>query len=175
MKRNNFIITIILLVLINSAAIISWFYSFSFVNGQNKKNNDLINQIELSDKTREERKELENFVSSLKEKKQKIDKAFLDKQDTIKFIEQLEYISAKTGSNVKIDNINDQEDKNLNMRISVIGSFTQIFHYIVLLENVPQKIKLNNFFLYKQDKENKSGSNQWLGQIDLSVISFLNS
>jgi hypothetical protein len=159
MSNKKFIITIIFIILLNGAALACWFYALSVVKDNFNAINEIRSKIAIDDKKTEESRSLKKIMTEAAEEKQKIDSIFLDKQSIIKLIEELEAIADKTGTSIDIGGIK---------MFSLKGKFSQLFHYLVLLENIPYAISIDKIDFQKQEKD------MWQANFEISLNSFLN-
>ncbi|MCX6731873.1 MAG: hypothetical protein NTX55_02715 [Candidatus Parcubacteria bacterium] len=169
MKNKKFITTIVLIVLLNGAVLAGWLYFFSNLKQQNNFIKEERQKILVSDKKLENSGSLKILMNEITGEKQKIDSAFLDKETIVNFIEKLESIAGKTGAAIKIGNINmdNQNEKGLSLQFNITGNFNQLFHYLILLENLPYSINIE-----KMDFK-KLAPNNWEADFEIIVNSFM--
>lgn len=169
MKNKKFITTIILVVLLNGVVLAGWLYLFSSLKKQNNFIKEKQQKILVSDKKLENSNSLKVLMNEIVDEKQKIDSAFLDKESIINFIENLESISGKTGASIKIGNINidNQEEKGLSLQFNLTGNFNQLFHYLILLEELPYLINIERMDF------KKLVPNEWKADFEILVNSFM--
>ncbi len=169
MKNKKFITTIVLVVLLNGAVLAGWLYLFSNLKKQNNFIREERQKILVSDKKLENSSSLKILMDEIVDKKQKIDSAFLNKESVVNFIENLESIAGKTGASIKIGNINidNQEKKGLSLQFNLTGNFNQLFHYLILLENLPYLINIERMDF------KKLAPNEWGADFEISVNSFM--
>jgi len=168
MKNKKFIITIVLVVLLNGAVLAGWIYLFSNFKKQNNFIKEERQKILVSDKKLENSNSLKALMNEIVDEKQKIDSVFLDKESIINFIENLESIAGKTGASIKIGNINidNQDKKGLSFQFNLTGNFNQLFHYLILLENLPYLINIERMDF------KKLAPNEWGANFEILVNSF---
>ncbi len=159
MKNKKIITTFILVILLNGAAIAGWFYLLSVVDGKFNAINEIRSKIIINDAKIKEGSSLKKSIAEVAEEKQKIGSIFLDKQSIIKLIQELESIANKTGASIDIGSIN---------MFSLKGKFSQLFHYLVLLENIPYSISIDKMDFQKQEKD------MWQANFEISLNSFIN-
>ena len=159
MSNKKFITTVVLIALLNGIALAGWFYALSVVKGNFDAINEIRSKIAIDDKKIEESRSLKKSIAEVAEEKQKIDSILLDKQSIIKLIEELESIANKTGTSIDIGGIN---------MFSLKGKFSQLFHYLVLLENIPYSISIDKMNFQKQEKD------MWRANFEMSLNSFIN-
>ncbi len=174
MKNKKLILIIIATFILNISALLGCLSLFSMVKNQRESAKGTIKNSSILKKKIQEVKLLESQIDKIKEDKKKIDSIFLMEEDIVKFIETLEDLGKKTGILIKISSAEiGKGSENPKIRISANGSFQNIFHYILLLENMPNQIVFDNLNLVKKasDSEKKG---EWEADIEISIKSFLN-
>lgn len=171
MKNKKFIATIVLVIFMNMLAISVWFYFFLAL----KKHNEAILEIRrntlINDKKSDNNKILKNLISEIANERQKIDSVFLSQENIIKLVRELEANADRAGAEIDLGNINISEDgkKNPRIQFSLKGKFNQIFHYVVLLENMPYIVSVD-----KAHFEKDLSSGGWRGSFEISLNNFIN-
>jgi tetrahydromethanopterin S-methyltransferase subunit B len=159
MKNKKIITTFILVILLNGAVLAGWFYLLSVIDGKFNEINEIRSKIIINDAKIQEGSSLKKSIAEVAEEKQKVDSIFLDKQSVIKLIKELESIANKTGASIDIGSIN---------MFSLKGRFSQLFHCLVLLENIPYAISIDKMDFQKQEKD------MWQANFEISLNSFIN-
>jgi len=169
MKNKKFIITIILIILLNGVVLAGWLYLFSSLKKENNFIKEKRQEILANDKKLENSNSLKILMNEIVDERQKIDSAFLDKESVVNFIEKLELIADRTDASIKIGkiNIDNQERGGLSLQFDLTGNFNQLFHYLVLLENLPYLINIE-----KMDLKNLA-PNRWAADLEISTDSFI--
>lgn len=169
MKNKKIIITVVLIALLNGIALTGWIYFLSVIKNQADMIRDIQSKTAVNEKKAESGRSLKNLMAEIAVEKQKINSVFLEKQDIIKFIEELESIADKTGTSIELGNINTSyETQNPHLQFFLRGNFSQLFHYLVLLENIPYTISIDKMYLQKQQKD------VWQANFEISLNSFIN-
>lgn len=169
MRNKKFITTIILIILLNGVALAGWLYLFSNLRKENNFIREEREKIMISDKKLENSSSLKILMNEVIDEKQKIDSAFLNKDNIVDFIENLESIAGKTGASIKIGKINitSQERKGLSVQFNLTGDFNQLFHYLIFLENLPYLINIEKIDFQKL------APNEWRADFEILVSSFI--
>jgi len=169
MKNKKFIITIVLIVLLNGAVLAGWLYLFSNLKKENNFIKEEQQKILVNDKKLENSGSLKVLMNEIINEKQKIDSAFLNEGSIVNFVEKLESIAGKTGAAIKIGNINidNQDKKGLSLQFNITGNFNQLFQYLILLENLPYLINIEKMEL------RKLAPNDWEADFEIIVSSFI--
>lgn len=165
-KKLSIIVFIGLLIL---ASVFLCVFSFSSINKKTGQILNLQKEIAAAEKEFFKNKSLGNFIGNLKEKKEKIDTVFfVSENGTVKIIEDLEFIAAKTGSGIKFNNINinDGVVQKPLIQFFITGRFDQVFRYLALLENLPYLINFEKI----QCKKDQSA---WGCDFEITLSSFI--
>lgn len=95
--------------------------------------------------------------------------AFLRGSELISFIEKLESLAKTAGVDFNLDEPKSLAGKTggLHLTFSATGSFTGLYRFLALLENLPYRIDWNSL-----DWSQKSGTT-WSGIFDLTVASYV--
>ncbi len=169
MKDKKFLISIILILLINILAIVSWFYFLSILKNQNQSMQDIKYKIQSAVQKINAVKLSESLLENEAENKTKIDSVFLDDQTVVKLIDEVDSLKVKTGADIKIGAIDFNISNKPHLQLKAGGTFSQIYQSIVLLENMPYMFDFNNVSL-NFNSEQKS----WSADIDITINNFLN-
>lgn len=174
MKNKKLILIIIAIFILNISALLGCLSLFSMVKSQRESAKEAIRNSSILEKKIQGVKLLESQIDKIREDKKKIDSVFLKEEDIVKFIETLEDLGKKTDILIKISSAEiGKGSENPKLRISANGSFQDIFHYIILLENLPNQIAFDNLNLVKKSSgDEKNG--EWESGIEISIMSFLN-
>lgn len=173
MKKNKFIITIAVVVLANAAAIGVWSYLFSALGQEDNNIYEIQKKSLINEKKAQKYKEISVFMDETFSKRETLDSVFLDKESIIKIIEELEANAEKAGVAIKLGNINIGENKTQKplLSFSLNGDFNQIFHYLLLLENMPYSVEVKKTQL---QKEGKIGTqSKWNAEFEILLNNFI--
>ncbi len=173
MKKNKFIITITVVVLVNAAALGAWFYLFSALGQEDSNIFEIQGKALVNDENSKRYKELDIFMDKTADERKILDSVFLDKESIIKIIEELEANAEKTGVAIKLGNINIGENKTQkpSLNFSLNGDFNQIFHYLLLLENMPYSVEVKKTQLQKEGKV--GAQSKWNAEFEILLNNFI--
>jgi len=169
MKDKKFIITLILIILMDGLGLFGWFYFFSLLKNQSDLIQEKRQNIANSEKKLQNNNSLKTLMEEISPEKEKVDSAFLNDDNLAAFVEKLESTAALTNTFIKIGNIAiDSSGKNgLSVEFSLEGNFQQIFHYLVLLENLPYLLNIERMDF------GSLASGRWNADFKILVTSFL--
>lgn len=167
MKNKNFIVTIFLILLLNGLALGGWLYFIFTIKEQNRAVKEERQKLAINEKTFQNANSLKALMSEVAEKKQLIDSFFLNRESAINFIENLELIAKQTDVSIKIGNVSikNTEKEILNLQFNLSGDFKQVFHYLVLLENLPYLIDVERINFRKAGEK-------WQADFEISLSGF---
>ncbi|MEK7070095.1 MAG: hypothetical protein AAB822_02555 [Patescibacteria group bacterium] len=179
--KNNFFITIFVLVSIVFMAVAGDLFLFFKASAEKKAIIDLRKIVLQNNKKNEEEKLLAEALDRLKKEKDIINAVFLKEEDLVRLIKILESIGDNSGVVLKISSISPSSDKELKPKISFAadGSFEQLFIYMEMLENIPYLVTINKVSLQKNqgvkidkadDKSPLTGS--WQALFDVYLESY---
>ena len=175
MKRNQkFIAFIIALIILNLLGIGGWIYAFSYLNHSKSEAMEIYKQLAVTEKRIKDIKLFEDLLTSLSDEKKKIDSVFLDQQDFIRIIEDLEKLASTTDTIVELEGINfstpSDQDNQLQLQLKVTGSFKDVFHYLVLLEHLPYQASFEKAQIQKQ-----TGKSKWDAHFNIKILHYVTS
>jgi len=168
MRDKKTIILVFLSIAMNVIIIAGWFYLTSFISDGKNKVEVARRNLATVESSVKDNKSLKVLMENIQEKRAEIGEIFLGKESIIKFIEQLEEISDKTGASMKLNSVViDKNGKNSPVfKFELSGSFREIFHYIKLLENVPYQIVFQRAYVQSDDEG-------WSGNFDIILASYI--
>jgi len=170
-SKNKFIVSVILAVLLNLLLLLSVF----FVRGaiKSKKNSVLTvkEQIVLYERRIEHVKNLEETLERTERDRLKIEPLFVGESTVVNFIEDLETLGEEAGVKLQIKGVRFAESVNQKpiFTLQAVGSFRDIYHFFVLLENMPYVVAFNRAGL---EKFGDLGT--WSSLLELKLLSFKN-
>jgi Tfp pilus assembly protein PilO len=170
MKTNNlksFIpITIWLIACLGIFA--AWLLLYSSLDDKIASINEIKSQTKASEERIKQRRDLKDVIAKLESQKQKIDSVFLNKDTLINFIELLESMSKASG--VSLNKNSSSADKNPIFDLSAEGNYNQVQNFLVLLENMPYKISLDDVSM--KEKIGAASSTSWVADFRVTLLSY---
>lgn len=96
----------------------------------------------------------QSLLKELSSDESALDSRFLDENGVVPFIELLEAIGKDAGVTIEIDSVGIEPDSTsvqshewLRVALKAEGSWAKLFHFIVLLETIPQALRLDQVSL----------------------------
>ncbi len=130
-------------------------------------------EILLKEKENNEAKALKAELLNLAFDKDKIDAIFIGQKDIINFIEEIESLAKKTKVDMEFKSVDvsgkSSEEKPI-FQFKASGAFSDIFHYLVLLENAKYQVVFDSISLQK--RESKEFSDIWEANFTLRLLSY---
>lgn len=175
--NKKIISSIVLVVIANIFAI----GVFLFVNMKVKDMNDriLVSKAEmiLKEKESSEARSIKTSLLNFTLWEDKLNAVFIEQKDVLNFIKEIEALAKESGVEMEFRSVdiskNDEGEKPV-FQFKASGAFPDIFHYLVLLENVKYQVIFDNIsFQEKGVVESSSGSDvMWEANFSLRLLSY---
>ncbi len=121
---------------------------------------------------------LGDLVKQTASERQALDAYFVQKENSVKFIEQIEGLGKQAGLSLTVASVTVANNgKELRMNLGSNGSFDDTFYFVTLLETMPYKTRLEQVHLQKKDDVSIPGvvTTAWSGDFVLVLESFVGS
>lgn len=170
MKNKKFIISFVLIIALNLIAVLGCLYLYSGIRTQREAMRQDMKNLALLEKKAQNIQLLESQSEKLKTDAQKIEPVFLKEENIVGFIENLENLGKDAGVSVELSAVRMDEKNSKAPHFDLIlkGSFNALFHYIVLLENLPYQIIFEKLNM-------SSGDKTWEARTGIILSSFISS
>ena len=108
------------------------------------------------------------ILTETMEARAKVAEAFLQGDELIPFIEQLESLEKKTGVEMKLDEPKSGAGKTPNLEISfhLTGPFNSLYRFLSLMENLPYQLE------WRAVAWTLDSGTTWSGDFSLAVVSY---
>lgn len=108
------------------------------------------------------------ILAETAESRDLIEGAFLASDNLLFFIEQLESLQRKTGVELKLDEPKSGagETPSLEVSFRIIGSFSALYHFLSLVENLPYRLE------WRSVAWSLDSGTTWSGNFSLAVMSY---
>lgn len=161
---------VVLSVIVAVLSVVLYFTGLFIVLGKEKKIEDSYFSAE-SESSKEERiRVIKYLMETNKEPIQELQDYFVQKDDEVKFIEQIEKVARNSGIKAEIISIdvkanqNDSFKENVDVKMKVDGSWHDIMYFINKLEKISFGVLIENLNL------DSNTPNNWSGLIELIVF-----
>lgn len=183
-KKINLLI--IFLALLNLGGLTFWILFLSNLNNLKQDNLVKAKELAITEKKIKDLKDLEIFFKEFEEDRGKIEKSIiLQKEDLVKFIENLEFLSSRAGAAMEIKSIQlsqipqKTEDFYPILNIELKSGFNEIYHFLEMLESLPYFVSFDRLTIQKnspetvaQLKEKEGKEYKWTARMDLKILSY---
>jgi Tfp pilus assembly protein PilO len=153
---------------------------FVIINKKKSETSMLMAEISEQTSRKEEISSLAKEIEDLKEEITEIDSLFIgkDQDEVVAFIENLEQIASKSGVESEISDVevvalkDDKMPKGFEevaLKIELEGNWTEVFHFLNLLENLQKHISFQQIQLDLVAAGDNEGEVAWKGYFDFNV------
>lgn len=105
-------------------------------------------------------KDLNLMLNETKDKREYISSLFVTKESIIDFLELLEGIGKKTGSEVSVISVSEEPKVGFaganRLKLEIVGSWTQVFWSIFMLDSLPATFSVKALALTQEEVDEKS-------------------
>ena len=119
------------------------------------------------------------LIDETKEKIQVLNNYFIPEEGVVDFLETIESLDAVTGTDTEIATVNVKEATDgkgktvLYVALETVGTFTQVFHLLSLVEDVPYEIDMQDVSLSRIAKAEEGPVPQWRMAMSFTIVSFI--
>lgn len=172
---SRIIITIIILLVIDiCAAGLLW---FGFTTMQEKKSDEAKHREEIFEEGQKGQRltALSRSIELAEADRKLLTKYLFDprEENQIRFISQIEGLRASTGAIVTVSALSVSGNR-VRADVTLKGSWTQLFHTLRLVEELPTRMLVNRFSVSRVNTaEGQENSDAWSGSLSLEIISLL--
>lgn len=169
----------VIIFLLNGLLISSWVFFFAHIKTIEQRIVKIRQEISENESRINGINSLQDLVESLDKEKEMIEAAVLTEENIVEFIEFLEQLAQKTNTELFINSASlpkDKQEPGPGFQFRVSGSFREIFHYLVLLENNPFQLIFETSQVQKlslEERKRKETSKDWEGLFNIIVLSYL--
>lgn len=159
--------TIIILLLIGAYSAF-----FFFLTEKSKNLSVLLNEIDSSVGSETELRNLRKMSNQVKLKSSELDEYFLSKDKLVDFLEDLEDLENNTGALIEVKSIVEKENgvfTNLVLDISASGSWEAVYHFFILLENIPYDVEIDKVQFNRSSRGSDDEKGNWRGGFTINV------
>lgn len=174
MKNKKFVISLVAVFVGNALVLGVWLYLFSGIKDKSLTIREIYSNLIIADKNVSNIVSLKNQIKEIENYKNTIDSVFLGERDIIDFIKMLEETAKISGVDLDFSSVREATGsaQQPGFQFSVSGTFRHVFHFIVLLENIPHQLLFEKANFSKRGK-NEFGGQLWSANIDISLVSYV--
>jgi len=113
----------------------------------------------------------ENYIADTKNERFLIEKTFINRDELVTFIEDLEGVGRDSGVDVRVESANlaaSPKDAGPSLHLEARGNFSSVFKYSLLLENLPYEIVFEKIDIDKVGGEDAP----WRGDYIIKLLSY---
>ncbi len=185
-NKQKLIISIVLIVGINLIAIAGWWFVYSSVQQERDTIANLRREIDINERRMNNSRSLGVLLTDIKKDEEKISLTFLNSNNIVKFIEDLEFLGRKASTTLEVNAIKlptpGDNIKEPAFHFKITGTFGELFQYFTLLENLPYQIEIERVSLFNPQTSNSGGITNtkksipiWKAEFDVKLLSYENS
>ncbi len=183
--KQKIIISIALITGINFVAIAGWWFVYAGVQSERATIASLRREIDINERRANNSRSLGVLLADVQKDEEKIASTFLNPNNIVKFIEDLEFLGHRASTTLEVDAIKlptagDNTQPTFHFKIT--GTFEELFQYFVLFENLPYLIEIERVSLVRPQTLGWGGANNaktsipiWEAEFDITLLSYENS
>lgn len=158
---------------LNAMLIGMYGYLLYAVQDKNQETTVLYSTSHQQASDKEKIKELERTLKETEKDRIKLSEHFITKANAVSFIEQIEKVGRSAEVNLSVNSVSDDVKNNTGIQLSfsALGSFSDIYRLIALVEAMPYKISLKKTALQRVGNPKEIGA-AWKGDFTLAVENF---
>lgn len=159
---------------INLAMICTYGYLFFVMKSKNAKTSELFVASHSRATDKEKNQGLERMLKDTETERKKLSEYFITKKNAVSFIEQMEKIGKSAHVALSVNSVSDEAKDTgvINLNFSVMGSFSNIFRFIELVDTVPYKVTIKKMDIQAVNDQ-KEENLKWSGSFTVMLESFV--
>lgn len=168
-KAKNFFVTTLFMNVVLAASYGFLIYSTSKIQ---KETTELYTASHQRESDQERIQALKQALKETEVDRAKIDEYFIQKADTVMFIEHIEKIGKDAGVVLSVNSVTDAPKGSIGVQLdfSAVGEFSNIYQLVALIESMPHKI-----IFKKTDIQKTETDGLWKGVFTITLESFLSA
>lgn len=166
-KLSKINIFLIIAVILNIFLVFANFFVYRISIKKQQGLDDLRGQIFKTEKQKENFNSLKHWFESFEKEKNKIEAVFLREKNIVRFIEQLEELAKISKTDIEF-----QSAEIPIFLFNLEGPFEDLIRFLVLLENLPFQIEIQDLNLAGREKEVSSQETPWQARFKIKVLSY---
>lgn len=115
---------------------------------------------------------LKNNIQNTEKERTRVESLFVSEDSIVSFIEKVESLGNISSATVVFRSVSVEGEKNdrLKLDLSITGSFSEVFHFVILAEHLPFQASFDRMNILKLPKETKG--DKWEALATLTLRSF---
>ncbi len=181
--KQKIIISIALIIGINLIAIAGWWFVYSSVQEEKETITALRREIDINERRMNNSHSLGVLLADVKKDEEKIASIFLNPNNIVEFVESLEFLSHQASTTLEINAIKlptpGDNIKEPAFHFKITGTFSELFRYFALFENLPYQIEIERVSLLRPQASNLGGMTNikisnpiWEAEFDVKLLSY---
>jgi len=170
--NKKIILSIVFVVMVNIVAVGALLFINMKVKDMSGRVEVTKSEMNLKEKEGADAKALKANLLSFSQLEEKLDAVFIGQKDVLSFIEEIEILAKESGVEMEFRSVdiskNDSGEKPV-FQFKASGSFSDIFHYLVLLENIKYQVIFDSVSLQGRGDGDNSGKTDVVWDADFSV------
>lgn len=168
MIKKKSIIYLIFITILNLLLIGGSLYLYFSIQKQREILKQIPQDLILAETEVQNNKALKKQIEETREYWEKFNSIFLDKDEIISFIENLETLGKKIGLSLEFDSVdtNTEKGQKPHFRFHTEGNFDKLFQFLLLIENYPYQIVFQELRFTKTTE-------LWRADFDIILTSYL--
>src|SRR5690349_18424475 len=157
----------VLVIFAISAAVVSilgYIFMYRTIITQAKSSSKFLADINAESEKRQHEDELTKIYNNTVEDRTKIAQFFIHEDKIVDFIEKIEQIGRDSATDIDISSINT-ENSTVSAHIKAGGSWENIMRALIMIENLPYSISINNV------RTSVSAEHKWDLSLEIVVLS----
>ncbi|MEK7567228.1 MAG: hypothetical protein AAB527_03800 [Patescibacteria group bacterium] len=158
-----------LILMLDLAVLFGWWWFYYEIKGKDAQIASIGRDIAAQEDKQKRIKELDQVLQSIASEKSKVDGAFAEGSNVVKFIEGLEMMASFSGAGLEIVSASlpaKVEEGGPFFTLNLSGSFGRLFKFLALLEKTSYQIKIESARFGVSEK------GAWSSQIKLRLLSY---
>lgn len=190
MFRSRYIIPLGLLTVLVLGALGGYFYFHSILKDTAQSTTDAMTEIANEQLSQSNIFALKKTIKETEADRDTLQSYFVKEDEVVVFIESIESLGKKTNTTVQITQAQASQDpkkpSTLFISLSSSGTFSDVTHFLVLLENLPHDISVDKVLMSVQTTpeqvivdsktgkivSSKSGTKSWTADVDINLLSY---
>lgn len=167
-------------IILAIASIVFYVLFFNNIKEKNNMISTIINDVDTAVQKEVKLKSVKDIIKDTTDGREKIDTYFINDDEIIGFIGEVEKIGRDIGVDVEIISVSISDSKLqqdniselLDLDLKAEGQWSRIFHFLALIEKMPFKINISTINLeaiYESDNK-KDSSGIWKGFFSINAI-----